>query len=735
MMPGRMTKERQGRAGDHWRMAALFGGAFLVRVAYMMESRSTSPLYYAPVVDAQSYLDLARTIVGGDWLAGDAPFWQPPGFPYLLALVVGLFDDSTYTAIRVAHALLGAGSVLVVYRLSLRAFDTSTATLAAICTALYGPLIYFEGELLSVALEVFLNLALMLALARAVENDRLSNWALAGLVAGAAAITRPNVLLFVAVVGIATIVQTAAHARRRTCGCLAIAAASLFIVVAPVTIRNAVVGSEFVLISANGGVNFYIGNHAQQDSMVAIHPGIDWERLVAEPLAAGFITAGERSRYFYERGLDSIAADPVGWIGLMGRKAWKLVQGPEIKRNQDIYFSRAHSRTLALLLWDRGLSFPHGLLAPIVLMGLALTWRQRHPTLRILRLFLASYSVSVLLFFVTSRYRVPLVPVAAVFAAAGLQNLLSRVRARSGARRWHRLAIPAGGVLIGTLLVNIQEAPPVEQDAQLQHDLGEVLLRQERFTASATHSRQALALEPKYPSAWHNLAVALLALKQPHQAEIAARNALELYPSRADTRIALARALHAQGQSDEALGELRRATLQQQTNGDVRYAIGRLLLQMERTGDAVLHLEAAAGLRPMDYWTHYDLGRARHMIGRSDAALTAFEAAARIDPMRPDALSAAGAVGLSSGNVDQARGFLERALLADPSYLPARINLGLLEIGAGRYKIGIELLEPAVRRASTPAPIWSALARAYQATGEIHKARAAVEASRARQVQ
>ena len=714
-------------------MAALFGGAFVVRVAYMLESRSFSPFYYAPVVDAQSYLELARLIVGGDWLAGDAPYWQPPGFPYLLAVVVWLFDDSAFTAIRVAHALLGAGSTLLVYRLSLRAFGTFTATLAASCIALYGPLLYFEGELLSVALEVFLNLALLLALVRAAESDRLSAWALAGLVAGAAVITRPNVLLFVLVVGIVTISQTAAHARRRTCRCLAIAAICLCAVVAPVTIRNAVVGSEFVLVSANGGVNFHIGNHARQDSMVAIHPGIDWERLVAEPLTAGYITAGERSRYFYERGLDSITADPVRWIGLMGRKAWQLVQGPEIKRNQDIYFARAHSRILALLLWNQGLSFPHGLLAPMALMGLALTWRRRHPTIRLTRLFLAAYSGSVLLFFVTSRYRVPLVPVAAVFAAAGLQDLLARMRAR--ARQWHRVAIPAGGLLVGILLVNIQQAAPLELDAQLQHDLGEVLLRKDRFAASAVHSRQALALEPEYPSAWHNLAIALLALEQPHEAEIAARRALELHPSRADTRIALARALYAQGQSDGALEQLGWAAGQEQTNGDVRYAIGRLLLQMGRPGDAAQHLEAAAGLLSNDYWTHYDLGRARHMAGTGEAALAAFEAAARIDPTRPDALSAAGAVGLSAGNVDQARDYLERALIADPSYLPARINLGLLEIGAGRYKIGIELLEPAVRLASTPAPVWSALARAYQATGEIRKARAAIEASRARQNQ
>jgi Flp pilus assembly protein TadD/4-amino-4-deoxy-L-arabinose transferase-like glycosyltransferase len=726
MLSRRLKEELQSRASDGWRLVALFLVAFAVRIIYLLESRSTSPFFYAPVVDAQSYLELAQHIVAGNWLAGDAPFWQPPGFPYLLAAFVSLFGDGVFTAVRVAHALLGAGSTVLVYLLSQHAFGRPAATLAASCTALYGPLIYFEGELLSVALEVFLNLALLLTLVRATESDRMSAWALSGLVAGAAAITRPNVLLFVVVVGLAHIAQATEHTRRRTFACLTMAVMGLIVVIAPVTIRNAVVGEEFVLISANGGVNFHIGNHARQDSMVAIHPGVDWERLVAEPLAAGSFTAGERSRYFYLRGFDSIVADPVGWLELLGHKVWQLLQGPEIKRNQDVYYARAHSRVLSVLLWDRGLSFPHGLLAPFMLLGLVLTWRRRHPTLRLMRLFLAGYAGSVILFFVTSRYRVPIVPVATMFAAAGLQGLL----ARTGSGQRARLA-QAGALLVGLLLVNLQQAPPVEQDAQLQHDLGEVLLRNKSFAASAAHSRQAVALEPDYPSAWHNLAVALLGLEQPRQAEGAAHSALALHPARADTRIVLARSLLALGQQQSGLAQLQHAAEQEPDNSDVQYAIGRLLLQMERPGDALPHLQKAAQLRPVDYWAHYDLGRVLHRIGRLSEALKAFDHASKISPTRADALSAAGAVALSSGDAELARGYLNSALTADADYLPARINLGLLEVGAGRYQIGIDLLEAVVHRAASPNQIWSALAHAYQATGETQKARAAIEAARA----
>ena len=432
----------------------LFSAALLVRVIYLLESRASSPFYDAPVVDALSYLELARSIAAGDWSGGGAAFWQPPAFPYMLAILVALFGDDVFTALRVAHALLGAASVVLVYRLARRCVAESTALIAASATALYGPLLYFEGELLSVALEVFAYLALILLMLRATERDRWGDWAAAGLVAGLATITRPNVLVFVALAGAMHVARQAPPvARRRAAGRLLIAAAGLAIVVGPVTLRNAVIGGEFVLVSANGGVNFHIGNHARQDSMVAIHPGMHWDRLVAEPLAAGYSSAGQRSRYFFERGVASIAHDPLGWVGRLGHKAWQLVQGPEIKRNQDVYYARMHSRLLSVLLWDRWLSFPHGLVAPLALLGLVVSWRRSEPTWALLRLFLAGYAGSVLLFFVTSRYRTPLVPVAMIFVAVAVQYLLSAWR--SGGLR--QLAPPLALLVAVGVVVNVPQ--------------------------------------------------------------------------------------------------------------------------------------------------------------------------------------------------------------------------------------------------------------------------------------
>ena len=710
-----------------WIPCVLFLGALSVRLLYLLESRG-SPFFDAPVVDALTYLEQARLIAAGDLLGGDGAFWQPPMFPYFLAPFLWLFGDGVFVAVRVAHALLGAFSCLLLYRLALRALPSPTAAAAAASAmALWGPLVYFEGELLSVALEVFLYLLLLVLLVGAREGTGIARWGAAGFVGGLAAVTRPNIILFLLLAACALPWLRPRPAAGRYLRQLLAALVGFACVVGPVTWRNAAVGGEFVLVSANGGVNFYIGNNAASDSTVAIHPGMHWERLMAEPVEAGYESPGERSAYFMRRAFADISSDYLAWTGLLAEKAWLLLSGPEIKRNQDPYYAAGHSRLLSLLLWDEVISFPRGVAVPLALLGLAVTWRQRNPSLDLLRLFLAGYGLSIVLFFVTSRYRIPLAPAWLPFAAAGAAFIASHIRARN----WRPAATAVAAVLAAGIALNLPAAPPTSEDAQLQHDLGEVMLRKERWRESLTHSRRAVELEPDYASAFHNMAVAWLALERPRQAEKASRRALELYPARAPTRLQHARSLWAQGDLDSALVQMEETVRAAPELVEAPHLLGRWLLRLGRAEEAVPQLEAASALDPDSWPAPYDLGRALHASGRPREALKAFERSGLLAPDRPDPFSAAGAAALSSGDVDGARRYLERALEIDGSYAPGRVNLGLTEIAAGNHRRGIELLEGAVEDAPDPVPVLQALAGAYAAVGEPEKARAALAAARA----
>ena len=159
-------------------------------------------------------------------------------------------------------------------------------------------MVQFEAELLAVGLEVFLYLLLLDRILHALTARDDRSWLVAGLVGGLAAISRPNILLFLALlvpwvarlrpeqhkaeqnVGQRATVQPAGRAANLRP--LFFSGLGLMTVVLSVTLRNVVVGGDVVLISANGGINFHIGNNAEQDRAVAIPPGMAWEEMVTE---------------------------------------------------------------------------------------------------------------------------------------------------------------------------------------------------------------------------------------------------------------------------------------------------------------------------------------------------------------------------------------------------------------------------------------------------------------------
>jgi tetratricopeptide (TPR) repeat protein len=706
---------------DRLDLLCLGVSALALRLVYVYQLQG-SPFFDAPVVDAQAFLVQAQEIAKGDIWGGREAFWQPPLYPFFLALFCWLFADYPFMAIRVGQSLLGTASCLLVYLLARRVGGPGLARTAAGTAAIYSVFIYFDGDLLAVPVEIFLDLSLLYLILRALPDPGPWPWVGVGAVAGLAALARPNILLFTGLLllwlprlegGALLPVRFRPLLRRWL-----LVGLPMFAVILPVTMRNYLVGRDLVLISANGGVNFYIGNNGAYDSTVAIHPGMHWERLVMEPLQAGARSPSARSAFFYAKGLAFVSQHPVEYAGLLLKKAWLFWSGPEIKRNQDTYYSREHSWLLRVLLWERGIAFPFGVIGPLSLLGLVLSWRRPGPNLGVLRLFALTYTASVVLFFVTDRYRAPVIPVLLIFAAWTLADFAQRL----SAHRFRSLAVPGASLLLLVVVLNLRSASDPANDAQLYHDLGEVFLRKQEYASSTANSRRAVELEEAYPSAHHNLAVAYLSLQRYPEALVSARRALELQPLRADTKVVLARILMARGDEDEAGRQLQQALQIQAELGSAHYYYGHLLLKQGRYQEAVPHLLAGLRWQPADFWTCYEVGLAYQGSGQPDQALDYFLRAQRLDPRRPEAVTAAGAMYLLRGDWDSARASFAQALRQAPDNPEALVNMGFLELQTGQLRSAIEALERALPRARAPLPVLRGLLQAYEATGQNSKA-------------
>ena len=466
-------------------MWVLFAVAFLLRLIHVLAMRA-SPYFTNPVIDAATYDDAARAIAQGHGHP-DVIFWQPPGYSYFLALIYAV-AGSGYLAPRLAQAVLGALSACLTAWIGARVFGRRVGLGAGYVVAFYGMLIYYDGELLTPTLTIALQLAAVALALKALQHPRSETllWGGSGLLVGLASVVTAPSLVIAGVLAV--------FARRRAWTVIL----STALAIAPVTLRNLNRGGEFIPISWNAGINLYIGNNPRYDETVAIRPDLQWRHFVQEPRRAGIQGAGPASSYFVQKALGYAVSDPIGFARLQLKKVTLLLEGNEIPRNQDIYPARSDSPVLRVLLWKiPGLAFPFGLLMPLGIVGLAVQGR-RAP---LLGWIVLSYAAAILAFFITARYRVPLVPYLAIFGAAGVRWWVE------DAKRTARLTSLAGLIAL-LLLGNLGQGPmPREMNADAEYSLGARLLREGREEEAIDRFRIALRKNPRYSEAWVNLGV------------------------------------------------------------------------------------------------------------------------------------------------------------------------------------------------------------------------------------
>ena len=630
------------------RLALLvFGVAFAVRMAYVAGIRSL-PWFPVPLVDGANYFRLAHRIAGGDLLGGPDAFWQPPLYPYVLAILFRLFGERMIV-VATAQAALGALTCVLVARIGTRLWSVRAGLVAGAIAAFYGPLVHFDAQPLVPVLHTALVAAGILALLRAagidaaaaaVEGGRAGeqaptpgsarSWAIAGLLWGLAAIATPNILVaapaaaaWIALRRAAPAAEGVAGGRRGAARRLAPWVAGLALPVALVGGRNLLVAGEPVLVSSNGGINLYIGNNPDYERTVRIRPGGEFERLAQEPENLGILGAAARSRWFAGRAVSFWTAYPGPAARLFARKARDLVAGREIPRNENLYEYRGASTVLSILVWRFGVSFPFGVVAPLALAGALLALRGPGKEGSVLLLLTAvSYGASILLFFPTDRYRLPLVPIAALFAA----RLLAEMRAL---RRPAVVATLCGGLVLFNLdAATATESWPEEEALNRAYALRAL----GRTDQAIAEYERAFALNPRRLDAPNSLAVLAAERGDWEEAVSRYRQALAIDPGFVDLRRSLGEALLALGRRDEARREWTTAAGLAPAAGLVLADLALLDLDEGALQPAEDRALAAVRARPDLPETHMALGLVSRALRRRDRALASFETAARLFP-------------------------------------------------------------------------------------------------------
>ncbi len=628
------------RVRFNFRRAAVLSATALLMYAVFLVEDSAEPAFWHPIIDADEYDRMARGIASGEGALGE-PYWHPPLYPYLLAGIYSLSGGSVIAA-KVFQALMGTATCLLTWSLGRRLFGESVALLAAILVMCWGPLIFFSTQLLAAGLVVFLYLLLLRLLVWAADRHVWHRWLLCGVVMGLSAIALPNTLVLLGVL-VAWLIVLGVRARTwRMPACAAVCVIATIAVIAPVTIRNYVVSGEFIPISYNGGMNFYIGNNPDSFSTIGIRPGPRWEQFRREPETNGITSRQAGDAYYYRKGLAYMREQPGDFVKGLLRKARLFFNGREIPRNIDMYVFRHYSSLLSALIWRWGpISCPFGLVAPLAALGLITGWRSNRRTW-LLVAWAVVYSGSIVLFFVSSRHRLPIVPVLALLAACGVTWLWREVR--EGRIRSAGLGMvlvvltgvfvnspvkaPTDGVnfraevqhFLGVRAARFQELDIAEEhlrraveldphNAAAHASLGDFLLAErEQPKAAIVHLRLAVEFDPDLASAHHSLGMIAMADQRWPDAAEHFRNALTILPVGHKTRYKLAVALTRQGRLAEAVEELRTGILLGATGPNYRRSLARLLFELGRFEQAQVECRTILDADPGDAPMHQLMG-------------------------------------------------------------------------------------------------------------------------------
>jgi tetratricopeptide (TPR) repeat protein len=633
------AKEPQrGRAGAAARLstigipAAIALFALLLRIIYLLELRAT-PLFHSPGLDSAYYIDRARAIAAGDWI-GSEVFFMGPLYPYLLAILNLIVGSSTLNLL-LTQSILGSLGPVLLYLLGCRLFDRPTAIAAALGMAAYGMLILYDNQFLMEWLLTLLSLLVLVQLAWVGPRTRTATLVFGGALLGIAALGRASLLLFVpgALVWLwlggragagAGSARGAApgegastrHPAAKRTRWIAAYLAGVALVITPVTVRNTIVGNDLVLVTSNGGLNFFIGNNplgrgtylpldqvARAAGVTETAIDISWMitdpagRTVAEAAAGRSLKPSEVSSFYAGRALDYIRSQPGRALRILGRKLLLFWNATEIAQIEDPALYRDLIPLLRAPLVGFGLAGPLALLG----FGLALARPRRRPLI-LVTLFVATFTLSVVLFFVTARYRAPIVPALLLLAAFAAVELVRRARGAlhgGGGNLVRTLGWPlaafAGLAVVAHLnLVTIDRAAAYIS-------LGIALSDEGRNEEAIAALEKAVAHSPRDPVSRYNLGAAFLKAGRLEAAAATFRDAVTMMPASIAGWGGL-------GESHARLGQ---------------------------AADAAAAFRRAATLAGNDAYFWMRLGGAEFAAGRPDSARVALDRGLALDPGNP----------------------------------------------------------------------------------------------------
>ena len=325
----------------------------------------------------------------------------------------------------------------------------------------------------------------------------------------------------------------------------------------PVTINNYIAGKEFVLLTSNGGINFYLGNNEKALGVYSTPKDFDFFKDMAginyaKKITHKELTPSQSSTYWYEQGLNFISSHPVDAITLTFKKLLFFFDDDENPQTSQINIDFFRDKSSSILK----IPFPNFIIVFLfALTGIIYSLRKlSDKKLTLTYLFIITYVFGTIIFFVSGRFRIAITPLFISFAGFGIVNLIDIIKQKN----FKELVIP--GISAAVVLALVVFALPKYNYsyADAYSNLGNAYFDQKDYNEALLNYNESLKL--KETELTYVLIGNTLAVKDDYNNAVRAyQNAIRINPNYALAYFNLGLLNSQKGNFDDALKQFGKA--------------------------------------------------------------------------------------------------------------------------------------------------------------------------------
>lgn len=476
--------------------------SILVKVIYLIWGNQGANQIAALSIDELYHYKWAAAIGQGDLLT-NAPYFRAPFYSFFLALLLKISWESLVFT-QIIQLALGCLTIGLIYKIGYKITNKFAAVCASLIYLAYPLSTYFEGELLLDSLFILLSI---LSYYFYLKSNDANSSILTGLFFGLAAITRPTMLVFLPII----IFGYLRRAHKEKIKRLNLKPLFAFIIlcvitIAPVTLVNYFTSGQFIPISYQGGINFYIGNNPEADGVSAVLPpfGREWTLDDADYTArvetGREIKYSEQSVYWFGKGFDYLISQPMKFAKLYSQKVLLFFSGREISNNIPLSMTVYNNKVLSI--------FPMQLIFILGLAIIPLFFKKSRQIMKPLYILILIYGLAISFFFISSRFRMPVVPILCIVGGFGISFVYDNLR--NGKLIQRSITSIVASVALILILSNLTFATVKLGNQQALYIRGNQLMRAGDYNGARLKFDSLVIINPMFENGHVNLGITYL---------------------------------------------------------------------------------------------------------------------------------------------------------------------------------------------------------------------------------